>query len=35
MAARRLIAHFDGTPLTSEPNILSTTLVVRSSTAPS
>ncbi|GAB3847288.1 hypothetical protein GCM10027610_066910 [Dactylosporangium cerinum] len=33
MAARRLIAHFDGTPLTSEPNILSTTLVVRSSTA--
>lgn len=34
MAARRLIAHFDGTPLTSEPNILSTTLVVRSSTAP-
>jgi LacI family transcriptional regulator len=34
MAARRLIAHFDGTPLTSEPNILSTTLVVRSSTVP-
>ncbi len=33
-AARRLIAHFDGTPLTNEPNILSTTLVVRSSTVP-
>ncbi|GAA3454289.1 MULTISPECIES: LacI family DNA-binding transcriptional regulator [Dactylosporangium] len=32
MAARRLIAHFDGTPLTAEPNILSTTLVVRGST---
>jgi LacI family transcriptional regulator len=33
-AARRLIAHFDGTPLTLEPNILSTTLVVRGSTVP-
>jgi LacI family transcriptional regulator len=31
-AARRLIAHFDGTPLTCEPEILPTTLVVRGST---
>ncbi len=33
-AARMLMGYFGGTPLPEEPQVLPTTLIVRSSTAP-